>query len=29
MTLFDNLNGLPVNDSFYGYKDRKAGVCRN
>lgn len=29
MTLFDNLNGLPVNDSFYGYKDRKTGVCRN
>lgn len=29
MTLFDNLNGLPVNDSFYGYKDRKTGVFRN
>lgn len=29
MTHFDNLNGLPVNDSFYGYKDHKTGVRQN
>ncbi|EMA3984821.1 hypothetical protein U3A71_004552 [Salmonella enterica] len=29
MTLFDNLNGLSVNNSLYGYKDHETDICRN
>lgn len=29
MTHFDNLNELPVNNSIYGYKDHKTGICQN
>lgn len=29
MTHFDNLNRLPANNSFYGYKDHETGICWN